>query len=133
MAGLVADTHAAVWYLLSSPRLSASAALRMKAELEAGAPVFVSSVTVVEVVYLVEKGRLPAVALDRLMEELTREDGGFAVAALDLAVASALRSVSRADVPDMPDRIIAATAVTLGLPLVTRDGKIRASGVETVW
>jgi predicted nucleic acid-binding protein len=33
----------------------------------------------------------------------------------------------------MPDRIIAATALSLGLPLVTRDGKIRASNVITIW
>ncbi|WP_437730494.1 hypothetical protein [Sorangium sp. So ce1335] len=39
---------------------------------------------------------------------------------------------ARADVPDMPDRIIAATAVSLGVPLVTRDGKIGASGAQTM-
>ena len=33
----------------------------------------------------------------------------------------------------MPDRIIAATALSLNLPLVTRDGDIRASGVKTIW
>lgn len=133
MAGLVADTHAVVWYLLSSPRLSAKAVSRIKGALEAGTPVYVSSVTVVEAVYLVERGPLPSLALDRLMEELSREEGGFVVAALDLAVASALQRVPRADVPDMPDRIIAATALSLRLPLVTRDGKIRSSGLETVW
>jgi predicted nucleic acid-binding protein len=36
-------------------------------------------------------------------------------------------------VPDLPDRVVAGTAVALGLPLVSRDGKIRASGIETVW
>lgn len=33
----------------------------------------------------------------------------------------------------MSDRIIAATTMHLGLPLVTRDQKIRAANVETVW
>jgi PIN domain nuclease of toxin-antitoxin system len=33
----------------------------------------------------------------------------------------------------MPDRIIAATANHLNLPLVTRDRKIRSSKVKTVW
>ncbi len=33
----------------------------------------------------------------------------------------------------MPDRIIAATALHLGLPLVTRDHRIRASSVTTIW
>jgi predicted nucleic acid-binding protein len=44
-----------------------------------------------------------------------------------------LRRVRREDVPDMPDRIIAATALALDLPLVTRDGKIRAAGIRTIW
>jgi len=133
MSGLVADTHAAVWYLLSSPRLSAKAGSSIKDAIEAEAPVYVSAVSVVEVIYLVEKGRLPRLALERLMGELTSEDSGLVVAALDLTVAEALRRVPRDDVPDMPDRIIAATARRLGLPLVTRDGKIRSSGIETVW
>jgi PIN domain nuclease of toxin-antitoxin system len=33
----------------------------------------------------------------------------------------------------MPDRIIAATALTFGATLVSRDGKIRASQVQTIW
>jgi hypothetical protein len=47
----------------------------MQEAIEASNPVFVSSVTVVEVVYLVEKDRLPSVALQRLIEELSREEG----------------------------------------------------------
>jgi predicted nucleic acid-binding protein len=41
--------------------------------------------------------------------------------------------VSRADVPDMPDRVVAATALYLGVPVISRDGKIRASNVQTIW
>lgn len=133
MPGVVADTHTAVWYLLSSSRLSARAASRIKSTIAEGAPVYVSAITLVELVYLVEKKRLPSLALERLMGELSRDEGGLAVAALDLAVANALPRVSRDGVPDMPDRIIAATALCLGLPLITRDGKIRAAGIETVW
>jgi predicted nucleic acid-binding protein len=48
-------------------------------------------------------------------------------------VAESLELVPRKDVPDMPDRIIAATALHLGLPLVTRDGKIRAVNITTIW
>ena len=44
-----------------------------------------------------------------------------------------MRQVSRADVPDMPDRIVAATGIYFGVPVISRDGKIRASNVQTVW
>ena len=41
--------------------------------------------------------------------------------------------VARAQVPDLPDRIIAATALHLGIPIISRDRKIQASGLTTVW
>lgn len=37
------------------------------------------------------------------------------------------------EVPDLPDRVIAATALALNLPLISRDGKIKASRLTTVW
>jgi predicted nucleic acid-binding protein len=53
---------------------------------------------------------------------------------LSLAVAQVLGQVPKEEVPDMPDRIIAATALSLNLPLVTRDQKIQAtSSVQTIW
>jgi len=33
----------------------------------------------------------------------------------------------------MPDRIIAATALHLGVPLISRDRRISLSAVATVW
>jgi PIN domain nuclease of toxin-antitoxin system len=48
-------------------------------------------------------------------------------------VADALQLVDRSEVPDMSDRVIAATAVTLGVALISRDAKIRASTVQTLW
>ena len=41
--------------------------------------------------------------------------------------------VPRSDIPDLPDRIIAASAVHLGVPVISRDGKIRASQLRTIW
>ena len=52
---------------------------------------------------------------------------------LDRRIAEALTRIDRLQVPDMPDRIIAATALHLGIPLMSRDGKIRASVVTTIW
>jgi hypothetical protein len=33
----------------------------------------------------------------------------------------------------MPDRIIAATALMIGAPVISRDRKIRASIITTIW
>ena len=62
-----------------------------------------------------------------------RPDSGLAVVSLDLSIARALRRIPRAVVPEMPDRIIAATALYLGLPLVTRDLRIRSADITTIW
>jgi len=44
-----------------------------------------------------------------------------------------MKQVPSADVPDMPDRIVAATAVYFGVSVISRDGKIRTSNVQTIW
>jgi predicted nucleic acid-binding protein len=48
-------------------------------------------------------------------------------------VAQAMRRVARTEVPDLPDRIISATALHLGIPIISRDRKIQASDLTTVW
>lgn len=48
-------------------------------------------------------------------------------------IVDAMRQVARADIPDMPDRMIAATAVYFGVPVISRDGRIHASNIQTVW
>jgi PIN domain nuclease of toxin-antitoxin system len=50
MAALVVDTHAAVWYLLNAKSLSSNAQRAMDEALEAGDPIYVSSISLVEVV-----------------------------------------------------------------------------------
>jgi predicted nucleic acid-binding protein len=52
---------------------------------------------------------------------------------VDRIVVDALGRVNRDEVPDMPARIIAATALALCVPLLSHDRKIRASSVETIW
>jgi len=96
---------------------------------EKGEPVYVS----VETIYLVERGRLPLEALHRLEAGLKHIASGLLVQAVDEDVAQAVHKVPRDVVPDMPDRIIAATAVHLGLPLITGDERIRSAGIKTIW
>jgi PIN domain nuclease of toxin-antitoxin system len=129
----VADTHAALWYLLKNPRLSATARKFMDDAASAGHDIALSAISLVEIVYLVEKQRLPASAYDDLKIALADPEYVIEEAALTGEVAEAMRQVSRAEVPDMPDRIVAATAVRLGVPVISRDGRIRGSCVLTIW
>ncbi len=132
MSALVADTHAVLWYVLDAPELSVAARERMEQAAQQGDPIFVPSISLVEIVYLVDKRRLPEALLDRIIDAIRDEEDVLALAPLDLRVVEALPSISREQVPDMPDRIIAATAIALGLPLISRDRRIAAS-VATIW
>ena len=64
------------------------------------------SICVVELTYLVEKGRLPVAARDWLLHALDDPAAPFLLAPLDHAVADALGLVNRAAVSDLPDRIV---------------------------
>ena len=48
-------------------------------------------------------------------------------------VVDTMRQVPRVDIPEMPDRIVAATALYFGVPVISRDGRIPASNMQTVW
>jgi PIN domain nuclease of toxin-antitoxin system len=129
----VADTHAALWYLLRNPRLSATARSFMDDAANAGHDIVLSAISLAEIVYLVEKGRLGASAYDELRKALNDPDFVLEEAPLTGEVVETMRQVPRADIPDMPDRIVAATALYFGVPVISRDGRIRASNVRTVW
>jgi PIN domain nuclease of toxin-antitoxin system len=87
----------------------------------------------VELIYLVEKGRLPAAAREQLLRALDDASNPCSLVPLDRLVVDALARIPRNEIPDLPGRIVAATAVALGAPLVSRDGRIRASQVQTIW
>lgn len=133
MTSVVADTHAVIWCLLDDPRLSRAAGAALDGATTGDRKIYLPTMCIVEMTYLSEKGRIVEDALPMLERVLAAYDSPFQVMELTLAVAKAVRRIARKSVPDLPDRVIAATALALGLPLVTRDGKIRASGIETIW
>ena len=129
----VADTHTALWYLYKNPRLSVTARTLMDDAAQAGHGIALSPISLAEIVYLVEKSRPPASAYEDLKAALA--DPGYVIeeAPFTAEVVEALRQVPRAQVPDMPDRIVAATAVYLRVPVISRDGRIQSSNIQTIW
>lgn len=129
----VADTHAVLWYLYDDARLSASAGTFMDAADAGGDQIAISSITLAEVVYLIERSRIDAAALDRILAALNRPAATLIEIPLDRTIVQMMREVERSEVPELPDRIVAATALHLGVPVISRDRKIRASVVATIW
>jgi PIN domain nuclease of toxin-antitoxin system len=132
LMALVLDTQAVIWYLSGSPELSLTARTLIQNAERNREDVYISAITLVEIVYPCEKGKLPLAALQRL-EDALADSAATRVAPLDTFVALAVQKIKRSDVPDMPDRIIAATAIHLKADLVTRDGRLRSAGIRTVW
>lgn len=131
---VVADTHILVWYLQAEPRLSDAARVALNDATVAGDPIFISAASVVELRYLFEKGGIDEGDYRSYCLTLEKSGGIFEVAPMDMGVAAAVESVPRDCVPDPFDRMIGATAVALGLPLVTADRKLRRlSALETIW
>lgn len=133
MTSLVLDTHAVIWYLLRSPRLPARVLARIQETLAAGGWVYISAVSVLDLVYLIEKSRVSRAALDRLLAVLADPASGIVAAPFDVPVALAARRHSVSTIRDMPDRIIAATTAHLNLPLATCNRLISASGLDVLW
>jgi PIN domain nuclease of toxin-antitoxin system len=133
-ASLVIDSHAFIWYVQASPRLSDKARQAMDNATAADGPLMISAATVVELVYLVEKGTFSLAHVEAFYEILDATDSGFEVVSIDGPVARAVSRIPRTAVADPFDRMIAATALARAVPLVTYDRRLRqVAGLETIW
>ena len=135
MSAVVADTHTLLWYLNDLPQLSTAALQALEAAEQSGSPIFVPAIVLVELRYLVEKGRdVFESDFQRVVTELNSASSALTFAPLDQRIAQALGAIPRPLVPDMPDRVIAATALALGVSLVTKDSKIHTlTNVTIIW
>lgn len=138
MSDVLADTHSIVWFLFDPSRLSPAADAALATAAESGR-IYFSAITLVEVNYLSGKKSFPySGVLPRLIALASDPNERLEVLPLTLEIARAMDLVPRDEVPDMPDRIIAATAVANKLPLVSQDTEIRASAslkalVPVIW
>ncbi len=131
---IVLDTHAWVWWVSDPDRLPKSARKRIKAEVNSGDPLRVSSISAWEVAMLVERGRM----------ELTIDVRDWiakshAIPLLEFVPVDNMIAVRSVQLPDFPhrdpaDRMIVATALGLGATLVTADQRLaQYEHVETIW
>jgi len=130
---IVLDTHIWLWWISNPDYLSPPAQHAIdQAISEKG--IVISSISTWEIAILVEKGRLKLAIEIRDWIRKT-EDLPF-VRFMPIDNTIALRSVTLPDNfhPDPADRIITATAMTMGLPLITKDNKIiNYRHVQTIW
>ena len=132
MAAVVADTHAVLWMLLDSPRLSTGARSALQDAVQSESSIYMPPFTRGDRLF---GGQEPVA--DKCVAKATsgteRSGIWLEVIPLDRDIAETVAQIPLTMVPDMPDRIIAATALFLKLPLVTRDHKIQAAEIQTIW
>lgn len=130
---IVLDTHALIWWADDGGKLSRKARQATAAESRRGALV-ASAISVFEIITLERRGRLvfktPAVewlANLRRLPELT-------IQPITDQIAERAGGLGEVFPGDAADRLIAATALVLGVPLVTQDTKLReVPSLSTLW
>lgn len=130
---IVLDTHVLVWWVSGAQRLSVRAKRSIDREVKRG-PVFVSTISVLEIATAVRRERLTLGAslhawLADLMTlpELAFEPINVAIAEMAGAMRDSMHG-------DPADRIIVATAKLLGAELVTADDRLRGTAeIATIW
>ncbi len=133
MSDVIIDTNIVIWYF-SQPKLPSAPAQAAIEAASSNGSILVTSITIVELIYLIEKKKIPADVITALQNAI--DDESFAIQVIDLnrSVSLAICDIPRSIVTDMPDRIIAATALHLKLPLITSDADIRKlRSIETIW
>jgi PIN domain nuclease of toxin-antitoxin system len=102
MVVAIADTHTTLWYLFSDPRLGRAASAFIDATVAGGDHIGVSAISVAEMVYLTEKGRIPATALTDVQTAVADPNAVLRYVPVDEDIAVNMAAIPREDVPDLP-------------------------------
>jgi PIN domain nuclease of toxin-antitoxin system len=129
----VIDSHVWLWWAGDPTSMSPKARRAVDKAMAVNA-IYVSSISVWEISMLADRGRL-TLSMD-VADWISRAEAMpfFRFVPVDNIIAH--RSVRLPGVlhQDPADRIIVATALTLGMPLVTKDEKLREySHLSTIW
>jgi PIN domain nuclease of toxin-antitoxin system len=129
----VVDTHALIWYAVEEWNKLGRQARRVFREVESGnGAIFVPALVMVELSEAVRRGQVD------LPEGVMRWGRRIFASGRFFPVDFSWEIVQRAEelyvIPERGDRLIAATALELDYPLITRDPEIAAAaGLELIW
>lgn len=124
---LLLDTHTFVWALSDSSRLSSAAA---DALADIGNDIVVSIAAAYEIEYKRQRDLALALLPDDLLSAAADLDFRWAV--LDPEQAALAGRLPKSH-KDPWDRIVAAQAISLAIPVVSVDHRLKALGAETLW
>lgn len=129
---ILLDTHVVIWLALDPGRISKTARLSIEETRQHGEGLAISDITLLEIATSASKGRIK---LDASLETFLSEvEARFVVLPITGRLCARAAGLPASYPKDPADRVIAATALVEGVPLITADDEIRRSGaVRTIW
>jgi PIN domain nuclease of toxin-antitoxin system len=129
---ILADTHVVAWLAFEPGKISSRAMAAIEVARRDAEGLAICDITLLELATLARKGRVQlATSLEAFLRSV---ESMFVV--LPMTADACARAVELPSTypKDPADRIVGATALVLGLPLVTADLGIRRSKVlQTIW
>ena len=129
---ILVDTHVVIWIADRPEKLSAAARAAIDDARLHGKGLAISGITLVELAMAITKGRI---AVRRPLDSfLQTVEANFIVKPITGRIAAHAMQLPESYPQDPMDRIIGATSVVEGLPLITADSAIRRSdAVQSIW
>lgn len=131
---IVLDTHAWIWFINSPDELGKRAALAIEKARREGAGLHISCISTWELHMLADKGRLSLAIAPEVWVARCERLSFVRFHPVNNSIARLAVSACGTMHADPADRIIVATALYLGASIVTRDERIKASGLTPcIW
>ena len=126
MSSYVTDTQALIKFMMGKKVINNASHEAFQAADRGEGAIIIPAIVLMEVLYLFEKNRIP---VGLLQTEDLMESENYQFEPLSLEILKAGSEIT--DIPELHDRLIAATARHLGLPIITNDPDICASAFVT--
>ena len=129
---ILVDTHVVVWLALEPERIAKKARTAIEVARRGGQGIAISDITLLEISILERKARI---RLNSSLETFLSEiEARFIVLPITGRICVQAISLPASYPNDPADRIIGATALVEGVPLITADEGMRRSQVlRTIW
>jgi predicted nucleic acid-binding protein len=123
------DTNAIIRHFAQTSRLGKKAKEIITQAENNRHRLFVSIISLMEVMYLAEKNRIP-ITLDEMVNQLNSKEC-YSIVEFNLEI---LREAEKIKFYELHDRLILATAKILGTPVISSDQRfIEVKDIEVIW